>query len=184
MSQYPVHVFVAPDGTWCGADQTDQAHMSLERAKRVRTRTIRRPGCVEQIDGDLIDIDGPEQVTILVSAGLWAPSQFGFAPFARAVKDAAAEATRLTDRGYTWIAADPWMTRSECAQVQTLCRVRSPIMWRALWLVAVKGYSKTGALRVLGHPDPERNGHRQLSRLVKSARTRLMELRCSTAASG
>ncbi len=153
MSTYPIHVFVAPDGTWFSADKTDQAHVSLEKAKRVRTRTIRLPGCVETVDGDLLDIEGREVVTILVSAGLWAPSQLGYAPFAEAVAEAAEEARKISQRGgFTYRDVDPWMSRAECTEGQgRACggRPLSHVMRRALWH-AVKGYSVTAALRVAG----------------------------------
>ena len=185
MSKYPIHVFVAPDGTWYPASATDQAHVSLERAKRVRTRTIRLPGSVETVDGDLLDVEGREVVTILVSAGLWAPSQLGYAPFAAAVAEAAAEAKKISERGgFTYRDVDPWMSRTECAGVQDRGsggRPLSPMMRRALWLHAVKGYSISGALRVVGHPSPETNGRRQLQRLIKRARTALHEMRCAKA---
>lgn len=190
MSQYPIHVFVAPDGTWYPASETDQAHVSLERAKRVRTRTIRRPGCVERTDGDLIDIDGPAHTTILVSAGLWSPSQLGYGPFHDAVVAAAAEAYRITQRGgFTYCDHQPWMSRPECAAVQKNTRVRSPTMRRALWLHAVKGYSIAAAVRIAlsDRPEPrpsEGNQIRQLQRLIKSARRALEILRATAAHAG
>ena len=164
---YPITFFVDRRGQYFPASETDQAHSSLEAHKRVRTVTRADIGTV-----------------LVVSAGIWDASQLPYQPFRTAVALAAVEAEKLGTRGFKFHDCQPWATREECAQLQKEGRITNPIMRRALWLCAVKGYSTTGALRTLGHPHPEKNGRVQLARNIKRAKKHLEVLRELRAHSG
>jgi len=157
MSTYPINVFVFSDGTWIDADQTDQAHSSNEKYRRIRTARGR----------------------LCVSAGMWDGSQLKFKPFQDAVEEARCNC--LNAEHYDHRVMPPREPLMNAEHWREWVRERSGHQigskgLHALRMVVVEGFDYTGAARVAGMVKPETNGRVQVKRLYRAFKKQMADM--------